>query len=318
MSTQPTSSSQHGEAHADADLWQSEDSASDHSFKTARVSPAPAPFYLSTNLVSRRNITLADVISESVTPAIIQAREALVVAKSRFRDNPHGVVDPRAELKKLSGKVILATMVEDEEVLRLAGLAKEVYFREQAAISSSGVPGSRLRLADLGSLSNRVHHDHMRAVSVAGPREEVKEGEALAATNKWGTLSKWRLKEKQKALLSEARFLMNESQVPLTTVAKRLRMSYSLLRRIKRGQLDTHEAVFRRKVTRPRFLKLHERSRVIIQEALDTAMTPLQLRDLQKLLQQRCRLRVSRSTLGLYLRTKLNASYRKVKPIKLL
>ena len=57
---------------------------------------------------------------------------------------------------------------------------------------------------------------------------------------------------------------------------------------------------------------------MIIQEALDTAMTPLQLRDIQKLLQQRCRLRVSRSTLGLYLRTKLNASYRKVKPIKLL
>ena len=68
---------------------------------------------------------------------------------------------------------------------------------------------------------------------------------------------------------------MNESQVPLTTVAKRLRMSYSLLRRIKRGQLDTHEAVLRRKVTQPRFLKLQERSRVIIQEALDTAMTPL-------------------------------------------
>ena len=38
-------------------------------------------------------------------------------------------------------------------------------------------------------------------------------------------------------------------------------MSYSVLRRIKWDDLDTHEAVFQKKVARERFLKLHERSR---------------------------------------------------------
>jgi hypothetical protein len=54
---------------------------------------------------------------------------------------------------------------------------------------------------------------------------------------------------------------MHESQVSLSVIAKRLKMSYTVLRRIKRDDLDTHEAVFERKPARARFLKLHERSR---------------------------------------------------------
>ena len=42
-------------------------------------------------------------------------------------------------------------------------------------------------------------------------------------------------------------------------------MSYTLLRRIKRDDLDTYEAVFQKKVARERFLKLHERAREKIQ-----------------------------------------------------
>ena len=67
------------------------------------------------------------------------------------------------------------------------------------------------RLAKFSTLSKRVSHDHMRAAPIADSLEEVKKGNVIAPLFKWGTLTKWKLKEKQKALLTEARFLMNES-----------------------------------------------------------------------------------------------------------
>ena len=85
MSTQPTASSLHGEGHDDADLWQSEDSGSVNSFEVDHAPHTRVVAYLSTNIITRRNITLADVITESVTPTIIRAKETILVASSRFR-----------------------------------------------------------------------------------------------------------------------------------------------------------------------------------------------------------------------------------------
>lgn len=46
------------------------------------------------------------------------------------------------------------------------------------------------------------------------------------------------------------------------------------------------------------------------------AETPLTLRDIQKALYNKCRLSVSRPFLGKYLRERMNATYRLLKPIK--
>ena len=76
---------------------------SDHSFEKERMSHRKEHLYLTTNLVTGLNITLADVIAEEVSRNEILNRIAIQQARSRFRENPYGRVDPRAEYKvKLS------------------------------------------------------------------------------------------------------------------------------------------------------------------------------------------------------------------------
>lgn len=61
--------------------------------------------------------------------------------------------------------------------------------------------------------------------------------------------------------MEEARYLMKECSVPLVRVAKKLHLSYGCVRRIKNEDLTDPETAFKRRVTRPRFHKLHQRAR---------------------------------------------------------
>jgi len=52
-------------------------------------------------LLTGHNLTLADVITEDASHTIIHQRFEAAASKGRFRSNPFGQVDPRAELKEL-------------------------------------------------------------------------------------------------------------------------------------------------------------------------------------------------------------------------
>ena len=59
----------------------SDDSFSVHSFDSDHRSHTRVYEYLSTNLVTGRNITLADVITEDASPAIIRQRHEVAAAR---------------------------------------------------------------------------------------------------------------------------------------------------------------------------------------------------------------------------------------------
>lgn len=106
------------------------------------------------------------------------------------------MVDPRAEHKNLQSKGNLTTMIDHEDIHRLTLLAEEVYQRDVGGAPSSGAGREDKRVVDFSTLSSRINHDHMRAAPVVEPKEEVKQGDVRALSHKWGTIAKWRLKEK--------------------------------------------------------------------------------------------------------------------------
>ena len=118
--SEPTASSTlHDESLIDFEHYMSDNSLSVHSFDSHHRSHNRVYDYLSTSLVTCWNITLADEITEDATPAIIHQRQEVAAAKSRFRSNPFGVVDPRAELKMLKQREPVYTMVPYDEVVAL-------------------------------------------------------------------------------------------------------------------------------------------------------------------------------------------------------
>ena len=120
ITSEPTArSTMLGESAAAEEQYPSDDSLSVHSFASDHRKHSRVYDYLSTSIVASRNITLADVITEDATPAIIHQRHEVAAAKGRFRSNPFGVVDPRAELKLRRRREAVYTMVPYEEVAAL-------------------------------------------------------------------------------------------------------------------------------------------------------------------------------------------------------
>ena len=64
---------------------------------------------------------------------------------------------------------------------------------------------------------------------------------------------------------------MSEGQVPIRKIAKRLKVSYGFLKRIKDNDLSNPETAFKRKSKHPRFHKIHGRARDQIRQMLDEA-----------------------------------------------
>ena len=73
---------------------------SDHSFEKELMSHHKEHLYLTTNLVTGLNITLADVVAEEVSRNEILNRIAIQQARSSCRENPYERVDPRAEYRR--------------------------------------------------------------------------------------------------------------------------------------------------------------------------------------------------------------------------
>ena len=82
------------------ELFLSDESISDESFEMGHPRNRLSHLYVTTNLVTGQNITLADVITEEVTKKEIVKRVSRQKLRSMFRENPYGRVDPRTAYRK--------------------------------------------------------------------------------------------------------------------------------------------------------------------------------------------------------------------------
>ena len=124
-------------------------------------------------------------------------------------------------------------------------------------------------------LHSRVAHDHEGASPALEPNgvagDTVSYGRASKTVEKRKRLEK----EKRKATLLEARYLMFDCQVPVSRVARRLRVPYYRMLRVYHQKLTDPELALGRKCHRPRFAKIHERAREIVKSQLDESKLPL-------------------------------------------
>ena len=113
-------------------------------------------------------------------------------------------------------------------------------------------------------LHSRVAHDHEGAAPALEPNgvagDIVPYGRAAKADEKKKRLEK----EKRKATLREAHYLMFDCQVAVSKVAQRLRVPYYRMLRIYHQKTTDPELALGRKCHRPRFKKIHERARDIV------------------------------------------------------
>ena len=115
---------------------------------------------MTTNLINNRNITLADVQTEEVTLKQIARMVARQEVHNRFKLNPYGRVDPRADYKRQFSIGPISTMVPYDEIEGLCKVALEV--RNETL--KGGKPrwhGLVPNVQDLmRQLESRVDHDH--------------------------------------------------------------------------------------------------------------------------------------------------------------
>ena len=123
------------------------------------------------------------------------------------------------------------------------------------------------------------------------------------------------VKKLRKRLVEEARHLLVQAEVPLVKVSRRLKLPVPLLKRIMNNDHVDVDPQRDRRARVPRFHKIHDRARDLLNMTLTHTKTPMTLRNLQALLAKDCQLRVSRVYLGQYLRVVTKASYRMIKPI---
>jgi hypothetical protein len=131
-----------------------------------------------------------------------------------------------------------------------------------------------------------------------------------------GNVRKKNQMAKRRAKAEEAVFLLKECNVPMSRVAKRLRLNLRVVKLLRSLPLFHLDDALMRKVHRVQFEKLHERARDCINAMLVNAKSPLLLRDIQAEVMSVCHLRISRPWLGKYLRKNLGVTYRRIKPIK--
>ena len=77
-------------------------------------------------MIVDRNITLADVVTETVTLPLLHERKTLLAQRTMFRHNPFGIVDPKAKLKEKGPVDELTTLVSFDNIEKLCELASEL------------------------------------------------------------------------------------------------------------------------------------------------------------------------------------------------
>jgi hypothetical protein len=161
----------------------------------------------------------------------------------------------------------------------------------------------------------RVSHDHSARV----PRpsrvvEEVKASEFERLGTR-GDERKRLAKERDKARLEEACFLMNEAQAPLSNISRRLKLSRRTLEKLRKVGTPDVKVLTKTRSRGARFSRFHDRAVALLREMLDESKHPLTLREMQAELVRQCRLSISRPWLSRFLRERFDATFRLVKPI---
>ena len=95
---------------------------------------------------------------------------------------------------------------------------------------------------------------------------------------------KRKLKQRWKTLLSEARYLMLDCNIPLTKVAKRLKVPVYRLQRIQKFDITDHNEAFERKRSKVAFARYHPRARAAISDFLINASHPVQASEIHQML----------------------------------
>ena len=76
------------------DDFEYKESLSEYSFDEGRFHKLTTRYYVCTNLITEKNIALADVMSDTTTLPHIKDRKNLLIQRTGFRHNPLGVIDP--------------------------------------------------------------------------------------------------------------------------------------------------------------------------------------------------------------------------------
>jgi hypothetical protein len=170
-------------------------------------------------------------------------------------------------------------------------------------------------VAMIQKLLGRVVHDHMpnHARSIYARSSKVDRSLDLFVHDM--SKRKRGVKTISKRVVQEARYLLNEAKLSLSKVSRRLGLGVYMLKRIRESQDPDYNPLVGGGAKVPRFHKIHQRARDLIDIIIDQAKTPLCLRQIQEQLAVGCHLRVSRPYIGEYLRLVANTSFRKIKPI---
>jgi hypothetical protein len=122
----------------------------------------------------------------------------------------------------------------------------------------------------------------------------------------------------RKSLLDQVYYLVYDCHLPVTQVSKRLQISYPKLLRILKMKITDPEIAFNYRKPRLRFKKLHHWLRDHIHRMISTSTKPVQLNDIHQALIKESKVNISKSMIYRYIRTELNVSYRKLRPVKIL
>jgi hypothetical protein len=86
------------------------------------------------------------------------------------------------------------------------------------------------------------------------------------------------VKSISKKIVSEARYLLNDAKLSMLKVSKRLGIGLPLVKRIRSSADPNSNPLVDGRAKVPRFHKIHQRARDLIDIIIDQAKTPLTLR----------------------------------------
>lgn len=159
--TQPSTRGSHHPQHSyRAEEFLSESSASDHSFAVGNYHGKRKVSYLSTNLVTASNITLADVIVEEVDPRMVSERIMRAVSDCRVARCPFGIVDSRNAFKERKERGVVDSMVSYDHIEELSRAAVDLAQEFENAKRASQNTRLKRNEAVMRHLFSQVIHDH--------------------------------------------------------------------------------------------------------------------------------------------------------------
>lgn len=112
--------------------------------------------------------------------------------------------------------------------------------------------------------------------------------------------------------------MINDCDLPATLVSTRLNIPYRRVLKIINNNISNAEEAFRKYKPRQRFKKLPERAREMIRDLIVTSEKPVWISDIKSMIHKEMRINLSHSMINRYLKSELNVSFRKLRPVSYL